>query len=393
MHRGVTALMRGAWSAAAAEVFGGTAVKHAPMNFRERLLTALAGGRPDVMPWFADLTYWQHGHRLAGTYPPRYEGDEGFIRLHADHNVGYYLGYAPVWTDEFDGVEVTSAREGDVTVTRHKTPVGEIEGRTRFLPTTASSAPVKWPVCTPDDLRVLRYIADATRSTPDYRRYESLLESSGGHGHPTVLPPRSPISQLLAQWTGVRNLAYLLADAREEVELTITALGRAADGAYEAIAACDTPYVELPDNLTGEVVTGLFERYQFDYCVRRIEQLQATGKTVGVHLDGTMQGILPLLVRAGFDFVESITPQPTGDVAVERLRDLAGPDVILFGGIPGAMFAPPFTADDMRRQVELVIAHHWPHGRFILGAADQVPPNGDMNLVRLAGDLCEELCR
>lgn len=363
------------------------------MNFRERLLTALAGGRPDVMPWFADLTYWQHGHRLAGTYPSRYEGDEGFIRLHADHNVGYYLGYAPVWTDTLEGVEVTSVTEADITTTRRRTPVGEIWGQTRFLPTTASSAPIRWPVCAPDDLRVLRYIADATRSTPDYRRYELLLELSNGHGHPTVLPPRSPVSQLLAQWTGVTNLAYLLADAREEVECTVSALGRAADGAYEAIGACNTPYVELPDNLTGEVVTGLFERYQFDYCVRRIEQLHATGKTVGVHLDGTVHGILPLLVQAGFDFIESITPHPTGDVAVARLRDLAGPDVILFGGIPGAMFAPPFTADDMRRQVELVIAHHRPHGRFILGAADQVPPNGDINLVRLVGDLCEELCR
>ncbi len=56
------------------------------------------------------------------------------------------------------------------------------------------------------------------------------------------------------------------------------------------------------------------------------------------------------------------------------------------------MFAPPFTADDMRRQVELVIEHHWDYGKFIMGVADQVPPDGDMNLVRLVGDLCEELC-
>jgi hypothetical protein len=151
--------------------------------------------------------------------------------------------------------------------------------------------------------------------------------------------------------------------------------------------------VELPDNLTGEVMTRLFERYQFDYYLMRLAPLQAAGKKVGVHLDGTMHGILPLLVRTGLDFIESITPEPCGDVAVERLRDLAGPDIILFGGMPGAMFAPPFKEDDIRRQVERVIEHHWPSRRFILGAADQIPPNGDMNLVRLVGDLCEELCR
>jgi hypothetical protein len=362
------------------------------MTFRERLLAVLSGQRPDAMPWFADLTYWAHSQRLAGTYPAEYEGDEGFVRLHADYHVGYYLGYAAVWSSRLDGVEVTSEADGDLTTTRWRTPVGEIRGQRRFLPVSASEANVKWPVTTPDDLRVLRYIADATQTTTTYDQYEFLRKLCGGQGHPTVLPPRSPVSQMLAEWTGAVNLSYLLADARGEVEATLEALGRGADGAYEAILGCDTPFVELPDNLTGEVVTRLFERYQFDYYLRRIPPLQATGKKVGVHLDGTMRGIMPLLVRTGLDFIESITPKPCGDVAVEDLRDLAGPDIILFGGLPGAMFAPPFTADDIRRQVELIIEHHWESGRFILGAADQVPPNGDMNLVRLVGELCEELC-
>jgi hypothetical protein len=344
------------------------------------------------MPWVADLTYWRHAQQLAGTLPPEYEGDEGFVKLHADHHVGYYLGYAPVWLDTLDDVEVSSGTEGHVTTTRWQTPVGEIRGQTRLLPETASSAHVKWPVESPDDLRVLRYIADATRTTPNYERYELLERLSGDQGHPTVLPPRSPVSQMLAQWTGVVNLTYLLADARQEVELTLEALGRAADGAYEAICACDTPFVELGDNLTGEVVTHWFERYQFDYYVQRVEQLHGVGKKMGTHLDGTVHGILPLLVRTGLDFVESITPEPVGDVAIEDVRDLAGPDIILFGGIPGAMFAPPFAAADMRRQVERTIECHWGTGRFILGAADQVPPNGDMNLVRLVGEWCEELC-
>lgn len=363
------------------------------MTFRQRLLTVLHGQRADVMPWFADLTYWYHAQKLKQTLPPEYEGEEGFVKLHADYHVGYYLGYASVWSETHENVTLSTETAGNLTTTRWQTPVGEIVGQTQFLPQTASSAPVKWPVETPADLRVLRYIADSTQTTPTYERYEWLNRLAGDRGHPTVLPPRSPVSQMLAQWTGTVNLSYLLADAREEVERTLKALGRAADGAYAAILGCDTPFVEFPDNLSGEVVTHLFERYQFDYYVARIEALHAAGKKVGTHLDGTLRGILPLLVKTGLDFIESITPKPTGDVAVEHLRDLAGPEVILFGGIPGAMFAPPFTADDIRRQVELVIEHHWASGKFILGAADQVPPNGDLHLVRLVGELCEELCR
>lgn len=362
-------------------------------TWRTRLLNVLLGGRPDVIPWFADLTYWQHSQHLAGTYPPQYEGDEGFVKLHADLNVGYYLGYAQVWTTTQDGVEVTTTTEGPVTRTRWSTPVGEICGETTFLPETASGAPTAWPVRGPDDLRVLRYIADSTQTTYDDTRFRLLRDIAGDQGYPTVLPPRSPLSQMLAQWTGVTHLVYLSADAPEELQLTLDALGKAADGAYEAIARSDTPFCELPDNLTGEVVTRLFERYQFDYYLSRLEPLHAAGKKVGVHLDGTMRGIMPLLVRTGLDFIEAITPKPVGDVAVEDLRDLAGPDIILFGGMPGAMFAPPWTSDDLRRHVETIIEHHWESRKFILGVADQVPPNADIGLVRFVGDLVEELCR
>ena len=48
---------------------------------------------------------------------------------------------------------------------------------------------------------------------------------------------------------------------------------------------------------------------------------------------------------------------------------------------------------DMRRQAKLVIEHHWDYGKFIRAVADQVPPNDDMNLVLLVGDLCARLCR
>jgi len=363
------------------------------MNFRQRLLAVLHGERPDVMPWFADLTYWYHAQKLAGALPTEYEGDEGFIKLHAEHNVGYYLGYASASSSTHENVSVSTETEGDVTTTRWQTPVGEIHGQKRFLPETASSAPTKWPVEALEDLRVLRYIADATRTTPTYERYELLKRLSGGQGHPTVLPPRSPISQMLAQWTGAANLAYLAADAPEELEATLHALGRAADGAYEAILGCDTPFVELPDNLSGEVVTSLFERYQFDYYLARIAPLHAAGKKVGTHLDGTMHGILPLLVKTGLDFIESITPKPTGDVAVEDLRELAGPDLILFGGMPGALLSRIYTEEDVRRQVAQIVEHHWEDGKFILGVADQVPPDADMSRLPMITDLLEELCR
>lgn len=362
------------------------------MTFRQRLFSILDGKQPDVMPWFADLSYWYFSQQHRHTLPARYEGAAGFVGLHRDYHVGYYLGYATVYHLEHDGVEITRETSGPVTTTRWITPVGEIWGQTQFSEETCAGAPTRWAVRTPEDLRILRYLADATRVTPDYTDLEAQKLLAGDQGHPSIFPPRSPISQMLAEWTGVTNLTYLVADAPDDVQQTVTAMENAADPVFEILAAADSPWVEFADNLSGEVITPFFKRYQYDYYLRRLPPLQASGKKVGVHLDGTMKGILPLLVETGMDFIESITPMPTGDVAVADLRALAGPDVILWGGIPGAMFAPPFTESDVRRQVETILEHHWPSAKFVLASADQVPPNGDMNLVRKVGEWLEELC-
>ncbi|HEY3376013.1 MAG TPA: hypothetical protein VGL77_00840, partial [Armatimonadota bacterium] len=65
-------------------------------------------------------------------------------------------------------------------------------------------------------------------------------------------------------------------------------------------------------------------------------------------------------------------------------------EMLILGGLPGAMFAPPFTADDIRQQVLEIIRLHKDSGRWMFGVADQVPPNGDIRLVKLVSDLIVE---
>ncbi len=113
------------------------------------------------------------------------------------------------------------------------------------------------------------------------------------------------------------------------------------------------------------------------------------GIQVSVHLDGTVRGLLPKLAAVGIDAIEALTPQPVGDLPVEAMRGVAGSDsVILWGGVPGAMFAPPYTRDDMKTYV-LKVLKCWSGQPFVLGVADQVLPDGDISMVRKIGELCE----
>ena len=90
------------------------------MNERERLLTVLGGGKVDVIPWYADLSWWYDAQKIKGTLPeiyldqaeiaPSYQSHfqltptdgVGYLRLHQDTGVGIFA-YAPmVWTETFN---------------------------------------------------------------------------------------------------------------------------------------------------------------------------------------------------------------------------------------------------------------------------------------------------
>ena len=206
-------------------------------------------------------------------------------------------------------------------------------------------------------------------------------------GVPCLGLPRSPLPAFIAEWAGVERGALLLMDHGDEVEEVLRLMTVQEQPVLEAVAELQPPVVHFPDNLSSDNVTSFFDTHMKERYRRRLDLLHAAGVRCAVHLDGTVRGLLPRLAAVGFDAVEALTPQPTGDVAVADMRRLAANDrVILWGGIPGPMFVPPFTWDAVRKHtLELLTA--WSGGPFVLGVGDQVPPDGDLDFVRRISDL------
>ena len=131
---------------------------------------------------------------------------------------------------------------------------------------------------------------------------------------------------------------------------------------------------------------------EFGNRTGRLSRLHASGTKCAVHLDGTVLGLLPKLVQIGMDAIEAVTPFPVGDLSVEEMRRIADgasggrSSVILWGGVPGTMFAPPYGWEDVARHVLAVLAA-WNATPFVLGVADQVPPDGDIDRVRRISDM------
>ena len=361
------------------------------MSPRERLLAPFQSIKPDRPAWLADLGYWYGATKARGLLDPRYEGAEGYRQLHRDLGVCcYYSQGGRAYTTRYDGVEHEVKEAAGTRLRRWRTPVGEIADRWQYIEQSHCWAHVEYAAKSADDLRVVADIFARTRVEPDAESFPRQAEFLGDSGVPICAAPRSPLPALLADWCGVTDTIYLIADEPNAVRDTLAAIDQASDAAFECVAASDAELVHVCDNLDSAASASLFEELMEEYYARRLRQLHTARKHAVVHLDGSVRGLLPKLARCGFDGVESITPEPAGDVAIEELRAVAGnDDLILWGGIPGAMFCHPYDADDVREKTERLLTAVAADGRLVVGSADQIPPDGDLGLCRVVTDAIE----
>ncbi len=364
------------------------------MTQRERILAPFRGIRADRPAWVADLGYWYAAMKNTDRLDERYAAEGGYDQLHRDLGVClYYSQGGGTYSFRREGVEADVEVRDGIRTRMWRTPVGEISDRWTFLEGPQCWAHLDYAATTAADLRVVQDIYRRTECFPAPQTFERASEKVGDEGLPISPAPRSPVPALMTDWCGVTGTSYLLADEPAAVEDTLALIAQSNDAAWQAIYEGPAELIHVCDNLDSNTYTGLFDRYMRDDYTRRLEGLHAAGKSAITHLDGAVRGLLPKLVDVGFDGVESITPEPVGDVAIGELRGLCGErDTIIWGGIPGAMFSPPWGAEEVREQTEALLDELWADNRLVAGSADQVPPDGDIDLCRVVAETIADYC-
>jgi hypothetical protein len=83
-----------------------------------------------------------------------------------------------------------------------------------------------------------------------------------------------------------------------------------------------------------------------------------------------------------------MTPAPVGDLEVERWAEWSeNGSTVLWGGLPGVYFTDKVPDAEFERHVRAVLAVMTSRPRYVLGVADQVPPDGLEGRVRRVGEL------
>jgi hypothetical protein len=168
------------------------------MTERQRVLTILAGGTPDRVPWFGDLDYWATSLIGRGTKPKDFKESPAYIGWHRDLGVGFYLqGYFPFKT-VIENCRVTEWREGPARRRKMETPKGVLTETWTWLPDSFSEAPTEHLVKSAADLGAYRFLFENTRYEPDYAFAERRRRQVDDMGVVLCYLPKSPFMQMVA---------------------------------------------------------------------------------------------------------------------------------------------------------------------------------------------------
>ncbi|HHW48837.1 MAG TPA: hypothetical protein GXX14_09505 [Clostridiaceae bacterium] len=356
------------------------------MNERERVMAVLKGEKPDKTPWLADLSYLYTSMSLKGVLEEKYLGYEGYLEFYKDLGAGIYFYTPSLWKVEYTGgVEYLVHENDGVNTFIYKTPKGNLRSQMTYLPETYSWAYTEHFVKNIDDLRIMLYIFEHMMYRENFEEFNRIDKLWGGYGIPVPLAPVavSALQKLLTRWAGVEKTIEIYTDYKDELEYVIDAIQASEDEVFDILAESPAQVIEFPENLSSEVTGRTFyQKYCMEYYSKRIKQLHDAGKFVAIHIDGMLQGCLPLLEKTGFDIAEAVTPAPVGDIELEKLREEAGEKIIIWGGLPGALFSPHYSEQMFESFLERIFKVFPPGSGFVLGVADQVPPDGLISRVK-----------
>ena len=357
-------------------------------NFQERILAVFQGEDPSGVVWQPRLEFWYQVNQKRGALPEHLK-DRDLLEIYdyCRASVRYFGNGLRV---RYRSVEVEERWEDEKALRRSwRTPVGELTEVVRYDEWGLSAYNTEYKLKQPEDFKVLEYILQDEEWYWDQEACEAELAQVGERGVPQFYFRRSPIQGLFIEHMGFEPTIYMHHDHPEVIAHYVDAATEADNRLYEVLCACPVPLLNFGENIDAHMdPPPIFRGHLLPYYRRRAEELHRAGKSVHIHIDGAMRPLLPHLRECPWDGIEAATPLPQGDVTIEEIKEALG-DLVLLDGIPAVYFLPTYPVEVLTSCVWRIVELFYP--RLVLGISDEIPPDGDIERVRLVGELMEEL--
>jgi len=382
-------------------------------NLRDRVLSILNKRKPYRLPWFGDLAYWYYAMSRKGNLKKNYRGLKGTLNLHKDLNCGFYLqGYFPFkpiyrncevyevqrntsvpddFASTYRCTKILEKENNDDIIREVETPIGTIKEKWPYSKESYSLAPTEHFIKTVQDLKVFQYWVKNTSYKPNYKQAYMVKDVVGDIGFTLCYLPRSPLMQFIVEYAGITNTVNIMMANKKLFNETIKILEYKSDEAAKIALDSPAEFIMIPENLSSDLVgKNFYEEYMRSYEEKWNKKIKSKGKYSFIHMDGYLKGLLEEVSTAGFSVIEAMTPKPVGDINVDEFNSYVKSDSVMWGGIPGALFIPSVSDEDFEEFVKKVIGIMVSEPRYVLGIADQIPPDGIIERVGVVSDLVEK---
>lgn len=346
------------------------------MTLRNEILARFTGTGDATPLYLPDLTLWHQWRHERGTFPAGW-GDPSLVQAARRLNAPIWAVARP-WQVTTPGIATTVEETSEERVIRH-----EAAGRT--LTTRFTLGPdgdwwlTEYPVKSADDLPAARAMVAARTYTPDETGLPALREAVGEDGVVALELPMRAYSDVLHAFLGwSEGLMLFAGDGRPALLEIMAILEQKTQALTEQVAALPGDLLLAPDNLDGQYISPRVFRDHFAASYRATAEAgRRHGKPLVVHVGGPVRRLLPLLAEAGVDGVEGIAGPPQSDAPLAEARQLAGPGITLWGGIPQDLLQDIHSQETFETGVAAARRQVEGDPRMILGVADRVSVDTD----------------
>ena len=345
--------------------------------------TGLGDDRP---AYLADLTLWYDWHRQRGTLPAEW-------RDSSLEEVSQALGspaWHPVrpWRQQTPAIEVTERATETERLVEYHTSARMLTERWTIGP-DGDWWQAEYLVKTNEDLTAALELAAARNYLPDPGGLHRAQDEVGANGLAVIELPKAPYSDLLHTFLGWgEGLMILMGDERSVVQEILMVLEQKRRLLVEELALLPAPIVLCPDNLDGQYISPYTFADRLAPSYRHTaDVMHQHGKWVVVHIGGPAKHLLPPLADIGVDAVQGIAGPPQSNATLLQARQLAGPNLTLWGGIPQDLLLPNHSQTEYEAAVATALEQTEGDRRAILGVADKVPVDADLDRLRALPEL------
>ena len=392
------------------------------MTPKERMLAAVRGMMPDVIPYAPRIDLWFHSNKMRGTLPERYRNAETaddiaiaegwalhkvvleFMAFGEDAIIDRCLGVYRIPTQGFlsslpDDVERRVQKRGDEFRVEYHTPVGKLSGTFVFTDEMRRSGiSVPWIkdhlLKRPEDYKTVGYVFEHMNVEPAYQGFSHWAAGIGEQGLPVAyaLTSGSPMHHIMKILLDSTDFYYKFRDCEKEMFELAEKMGvyfkKVIDVISDGPAEVALIGANFDDMLT---YPPFFKEHIYPWLRAASEKLHQKNKLMLCHTDGENKGLMELLYTCGMDIADSVCPHPMTKLTIAEYYKAWSDKITIFGGIPSNLMLEDSASEpEFEAYMDELFYAISPGSRFILGIADTTPPYASFRRLQRIHELVQQ---